>query len=366
MVAAVDLNELGNPEAEKAYCEAWQFLSGSDLSTELAPVPWLVEALAVAPGAVTIIGGAGFGGKTVSMQSLALAVASGMPVWGQFPVTKGRVVHLDYEQGQRLTQDRYQRIAKYMGLQLANCELSVSCLPTAHLDDSHSESTMRRICDGARVCIVDAFRGAFPTANENDSCVRAWLDMLQRVSDRMQCTIIVIAHSRKMGADVDVRSSLRGSGALFDAAQTVYMLDGSPNKPTQVHNTKDRLLGETRDTFGLRIRDVSDPHGEGNRRWGLCVEYVDSIDLASEYAKPERDDNRLAINVERLTSMGLRIGSILAGAPDGLTLHTLKGLLFGERMSDVQGAVDMLIQTGAVRSDGKVLYTNEPREPGVD
>ncbi len=371
--AAIDINSFVNPDAEKRFAEAWQFLSGSDLDTELDPVAWVVEALGIAPGAVTIIGGAGFGGKTVSMQSLALSVASGMPAWGMFPVARGRVIHLDWEQGRRLTQDRYQRLARYMGLRLADCDLTVACLPTAHLDDERSEAVMCRIVQGARLCIIDAFRGAFPKAQENDSGVRSWLDMLQRVSDRTGCAIIVIAHSRKMSQDVDVRSSLRGSGALFDACQTCYMLDGAKNRPTQVHNTKDRLLGETRETFGLVVADVEGVHNDMlEKRWGLRVTYASPADVQAAYSRDDDgDDNSLAINVDRIESVGKRMLAILAGAPDGLQMSTLKGALFGMPMQMINAALPVLISTGAVHQDGKgptavFRAIVEGRQPGDD
>lgn len=369
MAAVLDIGTITNPEAEKRFNDAWQFLNGADLETELAPVDWVVEALGIAPGAVTIIGGAGFGGKTVSMQSLALSVASGTPAWGKFHVARGRVIHLDWEQGRRLTQDRYQRLARPMGLRLANCDLTLSTLPTAHLDDTHSESTLCRIVQGARMCIVDAFRGAFPTADENASGVRSWLDMLQRVSDRTGCAFFVIAHSKKMGADVDVRSSLRGSGALFDSAQTVYMLDGKKNRPTQVHNTKDRLLGETRDTFGLVISDHEGVHNDMlEKRWGLSVSYVCPEDVQAAYAEEDRDDNSLAINVDRIESIGRRILAILAGSPDGLQIQTIKGALFGVPTSLINAALPVLVQTGGVYQDGKgtTAVYRAMREPGED
>ncbi len=333
--------------------DTFPVLTAIDMATELPPVPWVCEGLGIAPGAVTIIGGAGFGGKTISMQALILAVASGQPLWGHFPVAAGRAIHIDYEQGRRLTQDRYQRIAKAMQIDLAEMSpnaFGLSTLPRGKLD----EDTMVRLCDGAKIAIVDAFRGAFPEAKENDSDARKYLDMLHQASDRTGCAMFVIAHSRKASEDTDVRSSLRGSSALFDAAQTVYMLDGSPKRPTRVHNTKDRILGENRETFGLCIEDVDngvDP------RWGLDVKYLCAAAVTAAYMVDDvNHDQDMALTAERLLSLGLRMLRLVPiGIDNARTSARLFAFLLGHgtRAKDIQTVLEEMISGGQVTQLGK-------------
>ncbi len=196
--------------------------------------------------------------------------------------------------------------------------------------------------------------------------MRLYLDMLSRVSLRTGCTIIVIAHSKKMiEVGDDVRSSLRGSGALFDAAQGVLMLDGKKGKPTRVNHTKERIEGELRDTFGLVIEDVVGPI-DGERKWGLQVRYLSSPELQEAYATDSgRVDNQLAINAERIASVGVRIGNLLAGAPDGLTMHTIKALLHTTASpAEINASMPMLIISGAAREEGagshKVYHYVDP------
>lgn len=369
-MSVINFSDIVNEKLASEVAERWRFTSGRDLSIEDGPTPWLCEGLAIAPGPVTIVGGAGFGGKTVSMQALLLAVASGKSIWGHFPVRKGIVKHIDYEQGKPLTKRRYQRLARWMGIDLCDLEeiLHLSSMPTTRLDDDCGERELTWILQGVTVAIIDAFRGAFPKATENDSGVRMYLDMLGRVSANTGCTIIVIAHSKKLqaGADDDVRSSLRGSGALYDAAQGVWMLDGMRGKPTRAHHTKERLEGELKETFGLVISDVPDPCLDGGLKWGLSVEYLSAPELQAAYDRADRADNSIAINAERIETIGLRILEILSRAPDGLMLHTVKGMLFGERMSDVMAAMPVLVQSGAVYLEGGVYRAMQAREPGID
>lgn len=346
---------------------------GPELAKPLPPKPWLCEELRIAPGAVTIVGGAGFGGKTLALQAFALAVASGKKLWGQYDVRQGKVLHLDYEQDD-LTVWRYQRLARDMGIDIAELGnlLGASLLPDAFLDDDGGERALAYLLTGAAVCIIDAFRGAFPRAEENDSGVRKWLDLLHRVSKKTGCTIIVIAHSRKMSADVDVKSSLRGSGALFDAAATVYMLDGTPGKPTQVHNTKERHTGKPRKKFGLRFVDVTGPGkeaGELDDEWGLRVEYVCPEDLQVAYDTDDGDDNSFAIGAERVASLGMRILHAITCSDDGLGIAMIRSMTGASGLA-TNAALEQLEKSGAITREGKghalTFFAVPEREAGID
>lgn len=362
---------------EESLNRKYHVIYGAEIARPRPPKPWLCEDLRIAPGAVTIFGGAGFGGKTLALQALALAVASGKKMWGHFDVRQGKVLHLDWEQDE-LTVTRYQRLARDMGIDLESLGdlLGTSLLPEAYLDDNDGERTLAHLCHGVAVLVIDAFRGAFPKANENDSGVRSWLDMLHRVSKKTGTTILVIAHSRKMSADVDVRSSLRGSGALFDAAATVYQLDGSPNKPTQVHNTKERHTGKLRESFGLKFVDVVGPGAEPETwddTWGLRVEYLSPAEVQAEYQRDDvNPDVTIAVNAERVETAGGRVLELLSRSPDGLTLGTMRGLLRSTVDNLTLAAVlPVLTQAGAIHVDGRgpsaVYRANlEGREPGED
>ncbi len=365
----IDFTDFKNEKAEKTFAHQWHLTTGVDLAKELPLENFLIEGLGITAPGVMIMGGAGFGGKTMFAQHLALCIASGRKLLGHYPVRQGRVVHLDWEQG-KLTTRRYQRLAREMSIDLTELgdALTVSILPTAYLSDDRAEEDMLQLCDGAAVCIIDAFRGAFPKAQENDSGVRMYLDMLRHVSDATGCAMIVIAHSRKMSDDKDVRSSLRGSGALFDAADTVYMLDGQgKGKPTQVHNTKDRILGETRETFGIRIEDTDDGT---NPRWGLNVSYVSPQDLqAQEILDRDDQDRKDAMTADSLASVSRRVMMKICG-PDGPgTPHSLLAVMGQARNKDLACALDVMTRDGIVRVEGtgnNRTFWLTGRQPGED
>jgi hypothetical protein len=229
-------------------------------------------------------------------------------------------------------------------------------LPAGKLDTAGSEDVVVRLVTGARVAVIDAFRGTFPSADENSSKAREHLDMLQRASERTGCAIIVIAHSRKPVDGQEVRQALRGSGALFDAAQTVYMLDGCAGKPTKVHNTKDRLLGLTREAFGLT---VSDEPLNGDNRWGLRVDYVSCPDLQAAYMGPVEADIPTMARVQSLSERmcELVISAGETGMTHAMLLAHLKGL--ADR-TVFAAALSELIQIGAITANGRgtsAVYT---------
>ncbi len=372
--ASVDIDF--DAEVDRKY----HIVYGPDLAKPLPPKAWLCKGLGIAPGPPTILGGAGFGGKTMAAQALALAVATGQKAWGHFEVRQGPVLHLDWEQDE-LTVRRYQRMARAMSIDLADLGtlLGSSLIPDAHLDDPGGYRTLEYLCRGKALCIVDSFRAAFPHAQENDSGVYQHLAMLSSVSKATRCTMLAICHARKMteGGD-DARSSLRGSAALFDASATVYMLDAKKGKPTRVTNTKERNTGKLREDFGLQIIDEqgprtesSDCEGDIDLEWGLRVRYLSPPELQCEYQEIEHDDNSIALNGDRLQSIGMRILSILTRAPDGLTMPTIRGFLSNLKPSDIAAAMPMLVQTNAVREEGRgsnrvYRAVEREREPGED
>lgn len=331
-------------------------ISWVEVFKPLPPVQWIVKDLAIAPGAVTIIGGAGGGGKTMAMQAMLTAIASGRKVWGHFEVAQGRVVHIDCEQGPHITRERYQRMANSMGVpsvafpanSLALCEL-----PKAKFKaDKATEDTLVRVCEGARVAVIDAFRGFFQEAKENDSDARKYLDMLQAVSERTKCAMLPIMHSRKVTEDADPRSSLRGSSALFDAAQTVYMFDGTDGKPSKVHNTKDRFGsngGRLRSTFGIQVRDEASP---SDPKWGLSVLYLSPEEVQAEYMQ-NADDEQLefAANIERIATASMRVVALMSQARDGLSAKDISNMT-GVSEKLLHTVLGGLIQENAVRDEG--------------
>lgn len=237
---------------------AW--LSVSDIFEPLEPMRWLVQALDVAAGAPVLLAGYGFSGKTVAAQALAVAIAAGLPAWGSLAVRQGSVRHFDFEQGSRLTRERYQRLALGLDVSPADLDgrLALWALPRFTFDSPGAEDALCRWLDGVDLAIIDSFRAACPSIDENSSEARLPLDMLCRVSERTGCVPLVIHHARKPSQNAvgGAKMAIRGSGALFDACSSVLCFEGVKGAPTRVSHEKARNTGRPADDFSLRIVDT--------------------------------------------------------------------------------------------------------------
>jgi hypothetical protein len=314
------------------------------LFAPLPPVPWLVRGLDMCPGAPTLLAGYGFSGKTLAAQSLALSVATGRPTWGYYETRRGRVVHIDLEQGARLTSERYQRLARGMGIHPDELrgQLAVAALPSLRLTDSSAREQLLRACDGAALLIVDSLRAGAPEIEENSSAFRGCLDMLTDVSERTGATPLVIHHARKPQQDAagGAKTTIRGSSAIFDACASVLVLSGQKGEPVLLTHEKARTSGITAEDFGLRIDDVA---SGADPRWGLRVSTLAS--QALEERQRDREERRLATIAEPvlrfvLEHPGCTQNDILAAVPG--------------KTNDKRHALTSLIDAGrVVREPGK-------------
>jgi hypothetical protein len=275
---------------EHAAADPVTTLNAQDLAEPLPPVPYLVPGLGLAPGPISLVAGYGFSGKTLAMQDLALAVATESLVWGVYACRRGPVLHLDYEQGRYLTQERYQRLARGRKVDLAKLApdaLRVACMPPVYLDRNGGADALARMFEGKALVLVDSLRAAAPSADENSSEIRRHLDVLTRAAERTGATVVVIHHARKPSKEHTdgAKFAIRGSSALFDASASVFVFEGVKGEPTKVHHEKDRIRGDCRPSFGLAIEDVG---RHDNPRWGLRVLHNEPEQLAVHEASVHR------------------------------------------------------------------------------
>ncbi len=331
----VDAEQAGNPPAGRT-----RLLSVADIFAPLPPVPWLLQALDMAPGAPVLVAGYGFSGKTVMAQALALAVASGADTWGGFSVRPGRVLHLDYEQGAYLTRSRYQRLAAAGGIDPRSLDgrLVLAPMPGWYLDGD-TDDECARLAEGFDLVIVDSFRAACPRTDENSSDARVPLDRLTRISEKTGVTTLVIHHARKpsQNAAGGARMSVRGSGALYDACGSVLVFSGEKGEPVTVEHEKARISGRPHDAFQLWIEDVE---VAGDPRGGLRVSALATPPPASQSASQRLQELQAAV-LEHVEAQGGTCGGI-----NIITKH------LGARKVDVKDAVSELVREGRLSRGG--------------
>jgi hypothetical protein len=248
--------------------------NGAALAAKLPDLECLIREIGLVGGggAPHLIAGYGFSGKSIALQSVALSLAAGKPIWGIYSSgSPRRILHVDYEQGFRLTARRYQRLAAAMNVDLQDIgdRLAVAIMPPLHLVSSQQDR-WRRLLEGRDLCIIDSLRAATKGLDENKSEIRAPLDMLGELAERSGCRSLPIHHSRKPSENAPGGAyAIRGSSAIFDSCDSIYVFSASRGEPVSVQHVKARSYGDLVEDFALVIRDVEIG---GEKRAGLSVE----------------------------------------------------------------------------------------------
>jgi hypothetical protein len=318
------------PDAEPT--SSLVILDGPAIAAALPELEYLVReiGLVAGGGAPHLVAGYGFSGKTLALQALGLSLAAGRPVWGTYGGTsRRRFVHVDLEQGERLSRRRYQRLAAASGIDLASLgdSLGAAVMPPGLTLAAGCEERWRQIMAGRDLMLVDSLRAASAGQDENDSGIRSGLDMLGALSEQTGCRAIVIHHARKQGPDdPGGRYAIRGSSAIFDGVDSAYLFSAAKGEPVRVEHVKARSHGEPVEDFALVISDVE---GAGDPKGGLRVEV-----RGAELVEERRAAREKSARGERARKDAETVRSTLAARP-GLGTRELRAAsgLSGERLT---------------------------------
>lgn len=328
---------------------AWPVLDVAAIFGPLEPIRYLVSALDICPGAPALFAGYGYSGKTIAAQAMALAIAAGEPVWKSFASRQGKVIHVDFEQGGRLSRERYQRLALGMDLGPSDLgdRLALVPLPRIYLDGKPErvEAHLVERFTGFDLAIIDSLKASSPGVDENDSSVRRVLDAMTRASETTKCAILVIHHARKPSLNTagGAKMAIRGSGAIFDACGSVLVFEAEKGEPTRVSHEKARVSGRLVDDFELSLLDVelgNDP------RAGVLVSAA-----AARSREDVADDARAARQRAKLDRLVLEIEELFGREPEQRGADTIAAEL-GRKAADVRAALKLMAARGLVEATG--------------
>ena len=319
--------------------------STRDIFTEQPPTPWVVKELGIGPGRPSMIAAYGSTAKTLSAQQLALSCAAGSLVWDHWNTRPMQVRHLDYEQGFRATARRYQRLAIGHGVKpdLLDGRLQLSVFPSVFLDSPGAADAYSRACEGADLVILDALRGAAPSRDENDSQIRACVDVLTLVSERTGAAFVLIHHAGKpKDGHADGRTVLRGSSAIFDACGSVFLLTapkvaGDPRDVRQVKPSAEAEGGEI-ESFRLAVEDVAIG---ANPTAGVRVMHRPAVDddhQASADAAYERDAAKVLATLRKNAGATQSVLVAKLGMRKARAIQMLEALEADGRVSTLAGS----------------------------
>ena len=180
-------------------------------------------------GKFGIVAGEAGTNKSMLALDLAVAVASGQPIFGHAVHDSGPVLILSGEDTNEEVGARLWRIAEGRGLDLRDLDIRVVAEEALWLDDP---TEWERVCAtaaqmNARLVVLDPLR-LLTLAEEKDStAMMSVLRRLRELSQRAGCAVVLVHHYRKRSeADRRGRTAdrVRGSGGLFAHARVAWLV----------------------------------------------------------------------------------------------------------------------------------------------
>lgn len=293
-------------------------------------------------GSVTLLGAYGGSGKTWLAISLMVQVSIGGRWLERFSCEQGRTLFLDWESGSYELRRRIQKYCSGLNRETVTNDVELCCMPNAYMTSPDFEFRVRQLAEGRKLIVIDSLKAASPNVEENSADMRGSLDILRRVAEHTGCAFLVLVHAKKTSEKFaqDSRQILRGSSAIYDAADTVFTMALSKDKKVRIDHVKSRQ-GKSIEPFLVAIQDTED-----GQSVLVTAEDLDPVDLAPD----------------PLEAACETIVRVLALHP-GETMHEL-ALRSSLSIRAASAGIDKLIERGEVYSqaaDGKIaLYLGYP------
>ena len=191
------------------------------LDTEFPDPRWAVPGL-IAEG-LTLLAGAPKLGKSWLVLGLGLSTASGSPAFGKIDSAAGDVLYCALEDTPRRLKSR---LVKMLQGRPAPARLTIATsLPQMPQAVELISEWLDEHLD-ARLVIVDVLGKIRPPDGDRANGYErdyAVIGQLKRLADAHQVAIVIVTHTRKMGAD-DAFDTVAGSTGLTGAADTTLVL----------------------------------------------------------------------------------------------------------------------------------------------
>lgn len=247
-----------HPEPAKTSMNAGELLSWDK------EIQWIVKGI-FPKQASCILGGMQGLGKTWLLIDLAIAVASGEPWLGIFPVTQGPVMYVDEESAPQLMRFRLRKI--FNGKSHLNpAKLPVSFRIGAGLNLSDPESRGKFVrelrANPPSLVIIDSLVRAHGVEENSAAEMKLMFAEVKKIADEFGVTFVFADHVHKLAVSTDPRqqrepssNDLRGSNekaAFSDTVLSLYRKDGG----LVLHHTKSRWA-EAVSPFNVLIEDTA-------------------------------------------------------------------------------------------------------------
>jgi len=255
------------PKGGDATYGRWRVITHNELLARTeGEAEFIVEPYIPLPG-VTILSGKPKIGKTWVLLSLAMCVQAGLSWLGKFNTTKGRVLYIDQENGDKLLGIRSRQIAAGLGLE---GDIGIDWLVLPGLDlmnPDHIKKLDRIIRDGGySLVIIDSFAKS-STGKEDSAQEMARISRhLRELISHNNCAIVIAHHTTKpYWSSPGSGQESRGSGEIVANADC-YLQMFSDGDKIIIKQTLARWT-EPQPSFSIKINTDEDD--------SVKVEFVD-------------------------------------------------------------------------------------------
>lgn len=187
--------------------------------------PWLIEGLWGA-GGVGVIGGSPKSCKTWMALEMAVAVGSGRPCLGRYPVpVQGPSIVYAAEDQPPSVRERLDQLAQARGADFARLDVGLIVEPSLRLDRAEDVARLRATLKRRRprFLVLDPYV-RLQSGDENSAMeVSRILSTLRELSRTFECAIALVHHARK-GTGDDPGQALRGSSDFYAWADSLLHL----------------------------------------------------------------------------------------------------------------------------------------------
>lgn len=244
------------------------------LRADFPETSWLATGL-ITRGGVTIIGAEPKASKTWLGTEIAIAIATGTPVCGEFYAAAGRVAYFYAEDLARQIRNRVRALLAGTGRSIAAGRFFPQ--PRGKFLDLTVDDDLAWIVASVRrigqvdALVLDPLRDLHSAEEDKSDAMRDVMRRLRLLGELLGCTVIVVHHAVKMGADTAKRrpgQRLRGSSAIHGSVDSgIYLSDVDADDPNTLINTVDSELKGARGAghFTLTLRIEDDDNGEAVR-----------------------------------------------------------------------------------------------------
>jgi len=348
--AVLEKVDLVKALAHTNMARGFERVSRSEIMAPPKARDWLARDLRMAiPEEPFMVFGTPGHGKSWIGIDLAVAVATGTPFGGCVEVEQGKVLYVDFENGEGWLR-RARQLVLGRGLNHPG-DLHAAILPNFSLSDAMAEATLTRECQGHRLCVIDSLSACAGSVDENKPEIGNLFVKLHRVTRETGCGFLVVHHSRKKSTDPNAKSDsgvegARGSGNITAHCSTVWEMSKSIKQGGVLHHVKSRV-GELSEGFSVRLDDlvqttevateVDGPHG-----LKLVLETLSDDELDDSGAMAKH------LPFEQLME---RIIDWIAVNPNASKVEALVASSVGDTRRN-RAAFDSAERRGLIRNDG--------------